>query len=91
MRELQRGDAVRFIRAARNVHGEVSKDFTPWHLEQTFLLGEETTDQLPGVPKGVRIFEVENNNIGGTVTEHGIEGGKFWGWVRSDDVDLVEL
>ncbi|ULJ73584.1 hypothetical protein [Rhizobium gallicum] len=91
MTELKTGDRVRFTRPARNVHGEISKDFTEWHLSQQFLLGEETTAVLPGVPKGVKIFEVENNNIGGEMTENGVIGGKFWGWVRSDDVEPVEV
>lgn len=87
---MQTGSQVRFIQPARNVHGDVSKDFTDWHMEQTFVLGEEITRRLPDAPEGVRIFEVENSNIGGTMTEDGIGGGRFWGWVRSDDVELVE-
>jgi uncharacterized protein (DUF2235 family) len=87
---VKTGDQVRFIRSARNVQGEVSPDFTDWHLEQTFLLGEETTDRLPGVPDGVRIFEVANNNIGGELVDGELVGGRFWGWVRSDDVTLIE-
>ncbi|WFU89463.1 hypothetical protein QA644_10690 [Rhizobium sp. CC1099] len=90
MSEFKTGDRVRFTRPARNVHGDVSKDFTEWHLAQEFTLGQETTASLPGVPNGVRVFEVENNNIGGEMTDEGLIGGKSWGWVRSDDVERLK-